>query len=96
VTHSSKKAIEDHFDVNSSWKPKLETPWPRKSCWKFCAITAPPGLKVTAVRQGKALVWGMRCIVRWPIVGDAAFACPAAPDVLVEQSGAVVDLRQMD
>lgn len=93
VTHSSKKAIEDHFDVNYELEAELERRG-KKELLEILRDTAPPGLKVTAVRQGKALGLGHAVYCARPIVGDAPFAV-MLPDVLVEQSGAVVDLRQM-
>lgn len=93
VTHSSKKAIEDHFDVNYELEAELERRG-KKELLEILRDTAPPGLKVTAVRQGKALGLGHAVYCARPIVGDAPFAV-LLPDVLVEQSGAVVDLRQM-
>mgnify|MGYP003631581812 CR=1 FL=1 len=93
VTHSSKKAIEDHFDVNYELEAELERRG-KKELLEILRDTAPPGLKVTAVRQGKALGLGHAVYCARPIVGDAPFAV-MLPDVLVEQSGSVVDLRQM-
>lgn len=93
VTHSSKKAIEDHFDVNYELEAELERRG-KKELLEILRDTAPPGLKITAVRQGKALGLGHAVYCARPVVGDAPFAV-MLPDVLVEQSGSVVDLRQM-
>tara|TARA_R110001599_G_scaffold282930_1_gene484798 strand:- start:2264 stop:3145 length:882 start_codon:yes stop_codon:yes gene_type:complete len=93
VTHSSKRAIEDHFDVNYELEAELERRG-KKELLEILRDTAPPGLKVTAVRQGKALGLGHAVCCARPIVGDAPFAV-MLPDVLVEQSGAVSDLRLM-
>ena len=94
VTHSSKKAIEDHFDVNYELEAELE----RRGKTELLEVlrdTAPPGLKVSAVRQGKALGLGHAVYCARPIVGDAPFAV-MLPDVLVEQSGGVADLQYMN
>ena len=58
VTHSSKKAIEDHFDVNYELEAELE----RRGKLELLQVLrdiAPPQLKVTAVRQGRALGRGI-------------------------------------
>ncbi|WP_193075271.1 UTP--glucose-1-phosphate uridylyltransferase GalU [Pseudomonas sp. FME51] len=93
VTHSSKKAIEDHFDVNYELEAELE----RRGKHELLQILrdiAPPQLKVTAVRQGRALGLGHAVYCARPVVGDAPFAV-MLPDVLVEQSGNAVDLGLM-
>ena len=55
---------------------------------------APPQLKVTAVRQGRALGLGHAVYCARPVVGDAPFAV-LLPDVLVEQQAADNDLKLM-
>lgn len=94
VTHSSKKAIEDHFDVNYELEAELE----RRGKHELLEIlrdTAPPGLKVTAVRQGIALGLGHAVACARHVVGDAPFAV-MLPDVLVEQAGSTSDLNLMN
>lgn len=93
VTHSSKKAIEDHFDVNYELEAELERRG-KEELLQVLRDTAPPELKVTAVRQGKALGLGHAVYCARPIVGDAPFAV-LLPDVLVERSGDAIDLQLM-
>jgi len=93
VTHSSKKAIEDHFDVNYELEAELERRG-KKELLELLRDTAPPELKITAVRQGKALGLGHAVYCARPVVGDAPFAV-MLPDVLVEQSGSLSDLSLM-
>lgn len=93
VTHSSKKAIEDHFDVNYELEAELE----RRGKHELLQVLrdiAPPQLKVTAVRQGRALGLGHAVYCARPVVGDAPFAV-MLPDVLVEQAGDTSDLGLM-
>lgn len=94
VTHSSKKAIEDHFDVNYELEAELE----RRGKLELLQVLrdiAPPQLKVTAVRQGRALGLGHAVYCARPVVGDAPFAV-LLPDVLVERgAGEVNDLGLM-
>lgn len=93
VTHSSKKAIEDHFDVNYELEAELE----RRGKHELLQVLrdiAPPQLKVTAVRQGRALGLGHAVYCAKPVVGNEPFAV-LLPDVLVEQRGAQNDLKLM-
>ena len=93
VTHSSKKAIEDHFDVNYELEAELE----RRGKHELLQVLrdiAPPQLKVTAVRQGRALGLGHAVYCAKPVVGNEPFAV-LLPDVLVEQRAAQNDLKLM-
>lgn len=93
VTHSSKKAIEDHFDVNYELEAELE----RRDKHELLQVLrdiAPPQLKVTAVRQGRALGLGHAVYCARPVVGDEPFAV-LLPDVLVEQASEDNDLKLM-
>src|SRR5690554_1546801 len=94
VTHSSKKAIEDHFDVNYELEAELERRG-KQELLQVLRDIASPELKVTAVRQGRALGLGHAVYCARPVVGDAPFAV-LLPDVLVEQgTGANNDLGLM-
>jgi len=93
VTHSSKRAIEDHFDKNYELEAELE----RRGKHELLEVlreTVPPGLKVSVVRQGSALGLGHAINCARAIIGDAPFAV-MLPDVLVEQSGTLTDLGVM-
>ena len=89
VTHSSKKAIEDHFDVNYELEAELERRG-KDELLQVLRDIAPPQLKVTAVRQGRALGLGHAVYCARPVVGNEAFAV-LLPDVLVEQGAAAVN-----
>lgn len=93
VTHSSKKAIEDHFDVNYELEAELERRG-KDPLLQVLRETAPSNLKVTAVRQGKALGLGHAIYCARPIVGNEPFAV-MLPDVLVEASEGRSDLGLM-
>lgn len=93
VTHSSKKAIEDHFDIHYELEAELD----RRGKHELLEIlreTAPANLKVTAVRQGKALGLGHAVNCARSVIGNEPFAV-MLPDVLVEQKGTNVDLGVM-
>ena len=89
VTHSSKKAIEDHFDVNYELEAELERRG-KDELLQVLRDIAPPQLKVTAVRQGRALGLGHAVYCARPVVGNEAFAV-LLPDVLVEQGAAAAN-----
>lgn len=93
VTHSSKKAIEDHFDVNYELEAELERRG-KEDLLQVLRETAPPSLKVTAVRQGKALGLGHAIYCARPVVGNEPFAV-MLPDVLVESLKGQSDLGLM-
>jgi len=93
VTHSSKKAIEDHFDVNYELEAELERRG-KNELLQVLRDIAPPQLKVTAVRQGRALGLGHAVYCAKPVVGNEPFAV-LLPDVLVEQRAADNDLKLM-
>src|SRR5690606_18683560 len=70
VTHSSKRAIEDHFDKNYKLEAELE----RRGKHELLEVlkdTAPAGLKVSVVRQGSALGLGHAINCARAIIGDA-------------------------
>jgi UTP--glucose-1-phosphate uridylyltransferase len=93
VTHSSKKAIEDHFDSNYELEAEL-TRRGKDELLQVLRDIAPPQLKVTAVRQGKALGLGHAIYCARPIVGVEPFAV-MLPDVLVESADGQSDLGLM-
>jgi len=93
VTHSSKKAIEDHFDTHYELEAEL-TRRGKDELLQVLRDIAPPQLKVTAVRQGKALGLGHAIYCARPIVGNEPFAV-MLPDVLVESAEGQSDLGLM-
>jgi len=93
VTHSSKKAIEDHFDTHYELEAEL-TRRGKDELLQVLRDIAPPQLKVTAVRQGKPLGLGHAIYCARPIVGNEPFAV-MLPDVLVESAAGQSDLGLM-
>jgi len=93
VTHSSKKAIEDHFDTHYELEAEL-TRRGKDELLQVLRDIAPPQLKVTAVRQGKALGLGHAIYCARPIVGNEPFAV-MLPDVLVASAEGQSDLGLM-
>nr|WP_083969526.1 UTP--glucose-1-phosphate uridylyltransferase GalU [Kerstersia gyiorum] len=85
VTHASKRAIEDHFDTNYELEAELERRG-KQELLQVLRDIAPARLKVSAVRQGRALGLGHAVGRAREIVGDAPFAV-MLPDVLVPHDG---------
>ncbi|HID01324.1 MAG TPA: UTP--glucose-1-phosphate uridylyltransferase GalU [Piscirickettsiaceae bacterium] len=86
VTHSSKVAIENHFDKNYELEAELARRG-KAVLLDIARSTAPDGMVFSAVRQPEALGLGhaVRCAA--PIVGDAPFVV-MLPDVLIDSEGA--------
>lgn len=81
VTHSSKTAIENHFDTQFELEHTLEKRVKRQLLEEVRSIT-PPGVTIIHVRQGVALGLGHAVSCAYPIVGDEPFAV-VLPDVLL-------------
>lgn len=83
VTHSSKNAIENHFDTSFELESTLETRVKRQLLDEVRAIT-PEGVTITSVRQGQAKGLGHAVLCALPLVGDEPFAV-VLPDVLIDE-----------
>lgn len=81
VTHSSKTAIENHFDTSYELEHTLEKRVKRQLLEEVRSIT-PPGVTLIHVRQGNALGLGHAVSCASPIVGNEPFAV-VLPDVLL-------------
>ncbi|GLR62849.1 UTP--glucose-1-phosphate uridylyltransferase GalU [Marinospirillum insulare] len=82
VTHSAKKAIEDHFDVNYELENELEKRGKTELLNELRSIL-PEGIRVVSVRQGRALGLGHAILCAREVIGDEPFAV-LLPDVLVD------------
>lgn len=83
VTHSSKNAIENHFDTSFELESTLETRVKRQLLDEVRAIT-PEGVTITSVRQGQAKGLGHAVLCARPLIGEEPFAV-VLPDVLVDE-----------
>ena len=83
VTHSSKNAIENHFDTSFELESTLEARVKRQLLEDVRAIT-PEGVTIVHVRQGQAKGLGHAVLCALPVVGVEPFAV-VLPDVLVDQ-----------
>lgn len=90
VTHSSKNAIENHFDKSFELETTLEKRVKRQLLDEIQAI-CPKGVTIMHVRQGEAKGLGHAVLKARPIVGEEPFAV-VLPDVILDE--AVSDLKK--
>jgi UTP--glucose-1-phosphate uridylyltransferase len=83
VTHSSKNAIENHFDTSFELESTLETRVKRQLLEDVRSI-CPPGVTIMHVRQGQAKGLGHAVLCAKPMVGDEPFVV-VLPDVLIDE-----------
>lgn len=84
VTHSSKNAIENHFDKSFELETTLEKRVKRQLLDEIQAI-CPKGVTIMHVRQGEAKGLGHAVGIARPLVGDSPFAV-VLPDVLIDDA----------
>src|SRR5699024_1690193 len=82
VTHSAKRAIEDHFDRHYELESQLEQKQ-KTDLLHTLAEIIPADVRVISVRQGQALGLGHAVLCAKDVVGHAPFAV-LLPDVLVD------------
>ena len=73
VTHSSKNAIENHFDKSFELETTLDARVKRQELAEIQSIT-PKGVTIMHVRQGEAKGLGHAVLKARPLVGDEPFA----------------------
>jgi UTP--glucose-1-phosphate uridylyltransferase len=82
VTHSSKGAIENHFDKHYELETELKLRGKDERLIPIQEIT-PPGVRVVSVRQPEALGLGHAILCAAPIVADDEPFAVLLPDVLM-------------
>lgn len=90
VTHSSKNAIENHFDTSFELESTLEKRVKRQLLDEVRSIT-PKGVTIMQVRQGQAKGLGHAVLCGKALVGDEPFAV-VLPDVLIDDAAS--DLKK--
>ena len=83
VTHSSKNAIENHFDTSYELESTLEKRVKRSLLDEVRSI-CPQHVTIMHVRQGVAKGLGHAVLCARPLVGDEPFAV-ILPDVLIDE-----------
>ncbi|WP_288988871.1 UTP--glucose-1-phosphate uridylyltransferase GalU, partial [uncultured Pseudoalteromonas sp.] len=82
VTHSSKNAIENHFDTSFELEATLEKRVKRTLLDEVRTI-CPQGVTIMQIRQGEAKGLGHAILCAKPIVGDSDFVV-VLPDVILD------------
>lgn len=93
VTHSSKNAIENHFDKSFELETTLEKRVKRQLLDEIQAI-CPKGVTIMHVRQGEAKGLGHAVLKARPIVGNEPFAV-VLPDVILDEAAANLKTENM-
>lgn len=86
VTHSSKNAVENHFDKSFELESTLEQRFKRQLLDEIHSI-CPEDVTLIQVRQGEAKGLGHAVLKARPIVGDEPFAV-VLPDVILDDASA--------
>lgn len=84
VTHSSKNAIENHFDKSFELESTLENRFKRQLLDEIHCI-CPEDVTIVQVRQGEAKGLGHAVLKARPIVGNAPFVV-VLPDVILDDA----------
>lgn len=93
VTHSSKNAIENHFDKSFELETTLENRVKRQLLADIQAI-CPKDVTIMHVRQGEAKGLGHAVLKARPIVGDEPFVV-VLPDVILDDATANLKTENM-
>ena len=93
VTHSSKNAIENHFDTSFELESTLEKRVKRQLLDEVRAIT-PKGVTIMHVRQGQAKGLGHAVLCAQPLIGNEPFAV-VLPDVLIDNAASNLKKENM-
>lgn len=83
VTHSSKNAIENHFDTSFELEATLESRVKRKLLDEIQNI-CPKDVTIMHVRQSEAKGLGHAILCAYPVIGDEPFAV-VLPDVILDE-----------
>lgn len=86
VTHSSKNAVENHFDKSFELESTLEQRFKRQLLDELYSI-CPSDVTIIQVRQGEAKGLGHAVLTARPIVGNEPFVV-VLPDVILDEMSA--------
>ena len=86
VTHSSKNAVENHFDTSYELEALLEQRVKRQLLAEVQSI-CPPGVTIMNVRQAQPLGLGHSILCARPVVGDNPFIV-VLPDIIIDNASA--------
>jgi len=96
VTHSSKGAIENHFDKQYELENELKLRGKEERLLPLKEIT-PPGVRIVSVRQPEALGLGHAILCAAPIIAEDEPFAVLLPDVLMyhEQTGCLAQMAKL-
>lgn len=86
VTHSSKNAVENHFDTSYELEALLELRVKRQLLAEVQSI-CPPCVTIMNVRQAQPLGLGHSILCARPVVGDNPFIV-VLPDIILDNASA--------
>ncbi|MGB5247712.1 MAG: sugar phosphate nucleotidyltransferase, partial [Woeseia sp.] len=86
VTGSSKRAIEDHFDVDAGLEQALSESGKEQMLAEVRSIV-PPGVSCIYIRQGEPLGLGHAVLCARPAVGNEPFFVHLADDLIRGEPG---------
>jgi len=93
VTHTSKKAIENHFQTAEELEQSLSNKGKEQLLFEV-QNTKPPGVNLTFVQQGEAKGLGHAVLCAKDVIGDDAFAV-ILPDVLIDDASVSADVDNL-
>ena len=89
VTHSSKQALENYFDLNFEIEQTLSSKSKNEELELLRSMQY-DNLKVMSVRQAEPLGLGHAILCAEPIIGQESFAV-ILPDVLIDDNSSTLD-----
>ena len=93
VTHTSKKAIENHFQTAEELEASLSSKG-KEQLLKEVQGTLPEGVDLIFVQQGEAKGLGHAVLCGREVIGDEPFAV-ILPDVLIDESSPAENMSKM-
>jgi UTP--glucose-1-phosphate uridylyltransferase len=91
ITHSTKRAIEDHFDVDPDLERALDTAGKVEMLATINAIL-PKGVSCVFIRQGEPLGLGHAVLCAQPAVGDEPFFVHLPDDLIRGDVGCLAQM----
>jgi UTP--glucose-1-phosphate uridylyltransferase len=91
ITHSSKRAIEDHFDQDVELERALEEAGKLEILSKVRDIV-PKGVSCVFIRQGEPLGLGHAVLCARPAVGDEPFFVHLPDDLIIGERGCLAEM----
>ncbi|HBQ1878099.1 TPA: GalU regulator GalF [Klebsiella pneumoniae] len=83
VTHSSKNAVENHFDTSYELEEALLEQRVKRQLLAEVQAICPPGVTIMNVRQAQPLGLGHSILCARPVVGDNPFVV-VLPDIILD------------